>query len=135
MANLARIAPQPVEPLTPKGIPANDIGQPEPLPEFSPLEWSVIRLAKVDGLSTLREPGRLDRFINWLMGRKGSPELANERLEALRRMAVLSWHFGFTVPGDDVAAFLSQGFSPDQYELMVRSIRAAIGFPTQRLAA
>ena len=68
------------------------------------------------------------------MGRNGSPELANERLEALRRMAVLSWHFGFTVPGDDVANFLSAGFSPDQYELMVASIRAAIGTP-QRIAA
>ena len=68
------------------------------------------------------------------MGRTGGPELANERLEALRRMAVLSWHYGFTVPGDDVANFLSQGFSPDQYELMVRSIRAAVGAP-QRIAA
>ncbi len=68
------------------------------------------------------------------MGRVGSPELANERLEALRRMAVLSWHFGFTVPGDDVASFLSAGFSPDQYELMVLSIRAAISTP-QRIAA
>ena len=41
-------------------------------------------------------------------------------------MAVLSWHFGFTVPGEDVADFLAAGFSPDQYELMVRSISAAI---------
>jgi hypothetical protein len=63
------------------------------------------------------------------MGRNGTPELANERLEALRRMAVLSWHFGFTVPGEDVASFLSAGFSPDQYELMVRSISAAISAP------
>ena len=68
------------------------------------------------------------------MGRKGSPELANERLEALRRIAVLSWHYGFTVPGRDVTDFLSKGFSPDQYELMVLSIRAAISGP-QRIAA
>jgi len=63
------------------------------------------------------------------MGRNGTPELANERLEALRRMAVLSWHYGFTVPGEDVASFFSAGFSPDQYELMVRSISAAISTP------
>ena len=68
------------------------------------------------------------------MGRTGSPQLANERLEALRRMAVLSWHYGFTVPGDDVADFLSAGFSPDQYELMVSSIRAALRVP-QRITA
>lgn len=125
MAYLARIEPQKAEPIALTGIPANDTAK----PDFSRLEWSVIRLARVDGLSTLREPSRLGRFLNWLMNRKGLPSLANERLEALRKMAVLSWHYGFTVPGDDVASFLSAGFSPDQYELMVRSIRAAISGP------
>jgi len=125
MAYLARIEPQTAEPIALTGVPANDIAK----PDFSRLEWSVIRLARVDGVSTLREPGRWGRFVNWLMNRKGLPSLANERLEALRKMAVLSWHYGFTVPGDEVAAFLSAGFSPDQYELMVRSIRAAISGP------
>jgi hypothetical protein len=99
----------------------------EPLPactpaDFSALEWSVIRLARVDRLWTIRTAGPLRRWWNWLAGR-GNPALANPRLEALRRMAVLSWHYGFTVPGDDVAAFLSEGFSPSQYELMVNYIR------------
>jgi hypothetical protein len=125
MAYLARIEPQNAEPIALMGVPANDTAR----PDFSRLEWSVIRLARVDGLSTLREPGRWGRFVNWLMNRKGLPSLANERLEALRRMAVLSWHYGFTVPGEDVAGFLSAGFSPDQYELMVGSIRAAISGP------
>ena len=130
MAYLARIEPQNAEPIALTGIPANDTAK----PDFSRLEWSVIRLARVDGLSTLREPGRWGRFVNWLMNRKGLPSLANERLEALRKMAVLSWHYGFTVPGEDVADFLSAGFSPDQYELMVRSIRAAVSAP-QRITA
>jgi len=130
MAYAVRLDPQEARAIALTAIPANDTAK----PEFSPLEWSVIRLARVDSLSTLRPPGRFRRFLNWLMGRKGVPQLANERLEALRRMSVLSWHFGFTVPGDDVADFLSQGFSPDQYELMVRSIRAAISGP-QRIAA
>ena len=130
MAYAVRLDPQEARAIALTAIPANDTAK----PEFSPLEWSVIRLARVDGLSTLRPPGRFRLFVNWLLGRKGVPQLANERLEALRRMSVLSWHFGFTVPGDDVADFLSQGFSPDQYELMVRSIRAAISGP-QRIAA
>ena len=125
MAYSARIEPQAAEPIALTAVPANDTAS----ADFSRLEWSVIRLARVDSLSTLHEPGRWGRFINWLMGRNGSPELANERLEALRRMAVLSWHYGFTVPGEAVARFLSAGFSPDQYELMVRSIRAAISSP------
>ena len=130
MAYLAKIEPQAASPVTLTAVPANDTAR----PNFSALEWSIIRLARVDGLSTLRPAGSIRRFWNWLMGRTGRPELANERLEALRRMAVLSWHYGFTVPGDDVASFLSQGFSPDQYELMVRSIRAAVSAP-QRIAA
>ena len=56
-------------------------------------------------------PGRVRRFWNWLAGRV-NPELANPQLEALRRIAVLSWHYGFTVAGEDVADFLSAGFSP-----------------------
>jgi hypothetical protein len=40
-------------------------------------------------------------------------------------MAVLSWHFGFAVAGEDVADFLSAGFTPEQYELLVTSVRAA----------
>ena len=130
MAYAVRLDPQEARAIALTAIPANDTAK----PEFSPLEWAVIRLARVDGLSTLRPPGRFRRFVNWLLGREGVPQLANERLEALRRISVLSWHFGFTVPGDDVADFLSQGFSPDQYELMVRSIRAAISGP-QRIAA
>ena len=131
MAYLARIEPQNARPIAQPIAPANDTAK----PDFTPLEWSVIRLASVDALSTLREPGRLQRFVNWLMGRKGSPELANPRLEALRRIAVLSWHYGFTVPGDDVADFISAGFTPDQYELLVSSIRRARSSSAQRITA
>src|SRR5574338_774417 len=102
-------------------------------PSFSPLEWSVIRLARIDRLWTIRAAGRLRRFWNWFVGR-GNPELANPKLEALRRMAVLTWHYGFTVPGEDVANFISAGFTPDQYELMAGSINAVLSSP-QRISA
>lgn len=102
-------------------------------PSFSPLEWSVIRLARIDRLWTIREGGRLRRFWNWLLAR-GKPSLANEKLEALRRMAVLTWHYGFTVPGEDVRNFLSAGFTPDQYELMAGSINSVLSAP-RRIAA
>jgi hypothetical protein len=119
MAYLARIEPLHSRPL--HG--AETFSGSAAKPDFTPLEWSVIRLARVDGLSTLREPGPLKRAFNWLIGRTGSPRLANDRLEALRRAAVLSWHYGFSIPGEDVAAFLSAGFTPDQYELLVSSTR------------
>ena len=95
---------------------------------FSDLEWSVIRLARIDALWTIRPAGRLRRAWNRFIGR-GNPELANPQLEALRRTAVLSWHYGFTVAGEAVADFLSAGFSISQYELLVTSIAKSINAP------
>jgi hypothetical protein len=121
MAYLAKIETQDSRPVALPAIAANSNER----PNFSPLEWSIIRLARIDRLWTIRTAGRLRRFWNWFVGR-GNPELANPKLEALRRMAVLTWHFGFTVPGEDVSEFISAGFSPAQYELMAGSINAAL---------
>ena len=121
MAYLAKIETQDSRPVALPAVAANNNTR----PNFSPLEWSIIRLARIDRLWTIRTAGRLRRFWNWFVGR-GNPELANPKLEALRRMAVLTWHFGFTVPGEDVSEFISAGFSPDQYELMAGSINAAL---------
>ena len=129
MAYLAKIETQDSRPVALPAIAANSNER----PNFSPLEWSIIRLARIDRLGTIRTAGRLRRFWNWFVGR-GNPELANPKLEALRRMAVLTWHFGFTVPGEDVSNFISAGFSPDQYELMAGSINAALSSP-QRIPA
>ena len=118
MAYLARIEPLDSQPIARLAIATR------PEPEFSALEWSIIRFARNDGLSTIRESGPLRRFLNWVIGRTGNPRLASDRLEALRRIAVLSWNFGSSVPGDDVADFLSAGFTIDQYELLVSSVRA-----------
>ena len=120
MAYLARIEPMESQLV---GLPAG-MQRFTPKPDFSPLEWSIIRLSRSDGLSSIREPSKLLRFTRWLLGRRVNPRLASERLEALRRISVLSWHFGFSVPGEDVADFLSAGFTPDQYELLVSSVRA-----------
>jgi hypothetical protein len=126
MAYMAKIERQDLRPVAlPALAPAK--------PAFSQLEWSVIRLARVDRLWTIRTAGRLRKFWNWLIGR-GNPELANPRLEALRRMAVLTWHYGFTVPSRDIAEFLSAGFSSDQYELMAGCINSTISTP-RRIAA
>ena len=131
MAYLARIEPTEAMAVY---LPAV-IAEPAPNPDFSPLEWSIIRLAGVDGLSTIRPPGLVRRLFNFLIGRTGSPMLANERLEALRRIAVLSWHYGFAIPGEDVADFLSAGFTPQQYELLVTRVCAAARSPNQRISA
>lgn len=90
------------------------------------LEWSVVALAQGDRLSSLREPSPLSVALGRVFGRGGrSPTLADPRLEALRRMAVLSWHRGFAVPTHELTAFLRAGFTTEQYETMVASVGAA----------
>ena len=120
MAYLARSEPADSRPLTSAAI--ETVGGAR---DFTSLEWSIIRLTRGDGLWTIREPSLLRRLYNWLVG-SGMPRLANDRLEALRRMAVLSRYYGFSVSGEDVADFLSAGFTVDQYDLLVSSERAAL---------
>lgn len=94
-------------------------------PSLSALEWSVVALAERDHPSTLRTPGRVAIALGRLFGDRINPRLADERLEALRRMAVLSWRYGYVVPSTAIREFLAAGFTPGQYELLVDSIRAA----------
>lgn len=100
---------------------------------LSALEWQVVALARRDRLSSLREPAKLIRAIGSIFDETRNPRLADPSLEALRRMAVLSWHSGYSVPSHEVRAFLAAGYTPDQYELMVDSIAAALS-DSRRLA-
>ena len=105
---------------------------PDPIPApmqedasaLSPLEWLVVSLARRDRLSSLRAPGKLSAALGTLFGPRPNPRLADERLEALRRIAVFSWHYGYVVPGREVSRFLAAGFTPEQYETLVDSIGA-----------
>ena len=95
-------------------------------PHLSALEWSVVALARNDRLASLRMPGRIANAMGALFGGVRDPRLADPRLEALRRIAVLSRHQGYTVAPTEIRAFVAAGFSEDQYELIVDSLHAAI---------
>lgn len=101
----------------------------DPLPttaRLSALEWSIVALARNDRLSSLAEPSRLSIALGRVFGgRSHHPRLADPQLEALRRMAVFSWHRGFSVPSSEVKAFLRAGYTADQYETMLASIAEA----------
>lgn len=108
----------PVADRVPTGPDMGDSGR------LSALEWSVVAIARKDGRGSLRAPGRMATALRVLF-RHRNPRLADERLEALRRMAVLTWAHGYTVPSREVTAFLGAGFTARQYETLVRSIGAA----------
>lgn len=86
------------------------------------LEWSVVAMAERDGLSSLREPGRVGRALISLFGLTPANKLANPQLEALRRVAVHAWRSSWNIPDSELKAFLAAGYSMDQYELLQASI-------------
>ena len=89
---------------------------------FDPLEWSIVALARQDPVSSIREEGLIGRTLRMIFGLKRRNPLADPRLEALRRLAVLGWHRGFAVPTSAVKAFLAAGYSPDHYEMLLGHI-------------
>ena len=91
-------------------------------PHFSGLEWSVIALAERDRIASLKEPGRMASALARLFGTERSSRLADDRLEALRRIAVLAWHYGWALPFSELRAFFAAGFSNDHYEMLQLSI-------------
>lgn len=101
-----------------------EVGVPSAPARLSALEWSVVAIAWSDRLSSLRHPGRVARMMGGLFGGH-NPRLADPRLEALRRMAVLTWRRGYTVPPHEVRAFHDAGYTAEQYELLVDSIATA----------
>ena len=103
-------------------------------PRLSALEWSVVAMAERDSLSSIREPGRFVSALNALFGIKRPNRLANEGLEALRRMAILAWHYGWNVPRSELNEFLAAGFSTDQFELIQNSIGQARAARRRRTA-
>jgi hypothetical protein len=103
---------------------------------LSALEWQVVALAQHDRLSTLSQPGRLSVALGAVFGgQRPNPRLADPRLEALRRLAVLAWHRGYTLPPSELTAFHEAGFTADQLETLLASIsrgRAALNMGTRQ---
>lgn len=89
---------------------------------FSPLEWSAIALARRDTLSSLRAPGPMSIAMGTLFGARPNPALADARLEALRRMAVLVRRDGRRVPLAELDRFHAAGFDHGHFALLSQSV-------------
>ena len=105
---------------------ATDEQQEQPAADgLSALEWSVVALARRDRISSLGQPSRIATAMGRLFGTRSNPALADPRLEALRRLAVLAWHRGYVLPKSELKRFLAAGFTTDQFETLLRSISSA----------
>jgi hypothetical protein len=104
--------------VVPTASPASD--------EFSPLERRVLALAHFDGLDTL-EPPRGRSWLGRLLFGPPPPSraLANERLEALRRLAVETRHKGWQVRPSAIKAAKAAGFSETQIGRVIDGVGPA----------
>ena len=121
-----------------KAIAAPAVPQPDPVPVaagLSALEWSVVAIAQRETLSSLKRPGRIAMAMGTLFGTRARTPLADPRLEALRRIAVLAWHRGDNLPTSEIKSFLGAGFTTHQFELLLTSIGRGRLAGTRRRAA
>lgn len=108
-----------------KAIAAPAVPQADPVPApagLSALEWSVVAIARRETLSSLKRPGRIALAMGSLFGARARTPLADPRLEALRRIAVLAWHRGDNLPTSEIKSFLGAGFTTHQFETLLTSI-------------
>jgi hypothetical protein len=89
---------------------------------LSALEWSVVAVAGRDDLASLKAPSRLARaFASLFPSSRGEGE-GDPRLEALRRITILTHRFGESVPLAEIRRFLRAGFSMAQYVTLANSL-------------
>ncbi len=96
----------------------------ETVARFSDLEWSIVAMAEHDGLASLRHPNRFWTLVGAIFGIRPANRLANDRLEELRRLAVLIWRGRPGITEFELQAFFSAGFSPSHLEQLQRRIAA-----------
>ena len=108
------------------GLPMNvsGLGSAAPSPGLSPLERSVVRLSLRDARSTLSASPRWLAGIRGLLGFASPNALADPRLEALRRFAVLTRLDGVAA-GEEQARFLAAGFDPVQADQVAAMVAGA----------
>ena len=87
---------------------------------FESLELKVIRLAEADPVASIGAPSRFAAFFERWFGFERPRPLADARLEALRRFAVLARVTGGQLPGEEIKRFLEAGFSHLQARTLQR---------------
>jgi hypothetical protein len=109
---------------------------------FQPVEWAVISLARQDSLATLHQTRR-SKLGRLLFGQPRTYSLTDERLEALRWLAVEAWHQPLAISLPAIGGFIAAGFTNAQLALLLQTTGAlramagqnAMAKPAARIAA
>jgi hypothetical protein len=99
--------------------PATEIEAP-----FAPIELQVISLAEADPVASIGAPTRFTRWFERWFGIDRPNPLADARLEALRRFAVLVRVTHGQLPVEEIKRFLAAGFTRFQARALQRRAAA-----------
>lgn len=115
-----------------RNIPEAPLAGADPLSHF---ERRIVELARTDSLDTLLPQRKRGWFARLIFGpQPPSPMLANEQLEALRRLAVQAWHNGYTLPASVMKEARVAGHSEAKIGAVIDFIGRSRA-PFRRLAA
>lgn len=89
---------------------------------FDRAEWSVIALARRDNIASLAPDSWWQRMRHRLFGIEAPRPLANERLETLRRFAVLARLRRHLINPSEIARLVAAGFSAFQADVLLSLI-------------
>lgn len=93
---------------------------------FTSIEREAIRLADFDDHGSVVPLGRMARFLRVLIAPRVNPELANPRLEALRRLSIALKARRPGASGPETEAALAAGFSPEQIGVLKNHLRVRL---------
>lgn len=80
-------------------------------PSLTALEQSVVAVSLFDHPSSIKPPCRFVRFLGWICGSSPPNQLANDRLEALRRYCILLREARGTLDDEEEAIVRAAGFT------------------------
>lgn len=94
-----------------------------PVEALTTLERRIIALARGDGLPSLKPQRKRGWLLRLILGpTPPSAMLANEQLEALRRLAVRAWHHGYTLPVSALREAREAGYSEAKIGAVIDTI-------------
>lgn len=92
---------------------------PNPLDRFAPIERNVIALAVHDPVASIEPPGRVARLLRHWLGLEPPNQLADPRLETLRRFTILLRAAPDRIRLAEVRRFLAAGFTTAQARALI----------------
>jgi len=95
---------------------------PTPTAGLDPLERQIVLLSRGDGVRSVQSRRRYDWVLNLIYGFNSARSLADQKLEALRRYAVLRRLHGDHMAPEEVDQVRAAGFAPSKLANLHRMV-------------